>query len=479
MDRKKVLINLIWRFFERCGAQGIKIVLELILARFLLPSDYGIVALMTIFISIIQIFVDSGLGNALIQKKNADNIDFSTVFFFNIFFCCMLYFFLFVCAPLIASFYKNDNITQYIRFLGITVLISGIKNVQQAYVSKNMLFKKFFFSTLGGTIAAAVVGIIMAYCGFGVWALIVQHVLNTAVDTIILWITVKWRPVLKFSFYRLKGLFSYGWKLLLSSLISMACNNINQLVIGKIYSSADLAYYNQGDKFPQLIIGNINSAIDSVLLPAMSTVQDDKNRIRAITSRSIKTSSYIILPIMFGLAFTAKTLISVILTDKWLSCVPYIRIFCFTYMFYPIHTANLNAIKAMGRSDIYLKLEIIKKILSIALLIVSMNISVKAMAVSMLIVSIISQLINSWPNFKLLNYKYLNQLKDILPSLCLSAFMGLCIHCITYFDLNNIVTLLIQILGGILIYITGSLIFKIEAFQYILGFFKRNKTYDM
>ena len=281
-NRKNITKNFFWRFAERCGAQGIAFVVSIVLARLLAPEAYGIIALVTVFTNILNVFVDSGMGNALIQRKNADDTDFSTVFFFNMLLCTVLYMGMFVAAPWIAAFYKDPELTGVIRVLSLTLIISGVKNVQQAYVSRTMQFKKFFFSTLGGTIGSAVIGIAMAYAGFGVWALVAQQIFNQAVDTIILWITVKWRPKLKFSFKRLKKLFAYGWKLLVSSLLDTVYNNIRQVIIGKVYSSADLAYYNKGKHLPYLVITNVNVAIDSVLFPAISSKQDEIDRVKAM-----------------------------------------------------------------------------------------------------------------------------------------------------------------------------------------------------
>lgn len=470
--KQKIFSNFIWRFAERCGAQAVKLIVELVLARFLLPDDYGTIALVTVFITILNVFVDSGLGNALIQKKDADDLDFSSVFYFNLIWCFVLYLLLFVVAPVISNFYGIPELTMVVRVLGITVLISGLKNVQQAFVSRNMLFKKFFFATLGGTFGAAILGIMMAYFGFGVWALVAQQLFNTAMDTLILWVTVKWRPKKVFSAQRLKVLFNYGWKLLASGLLETIYNNIRSLVTGKLYTASDLAFYNQGDKLPNIIVGNINNSIDSVLLPVMSNEQDNVEQIKEITRKSIKISTYVMAPLMMGLAVTAETLIVLILTEKWLPCVFFLKIFCVTYMFQPIHTANLNAIKALGRSDLFLKLEVWKKVVGLILLFSTMWISVEAMAYSSFVSGILAQIINSWPNKKLLNYSYLEQLKDIIPSILLAVFMGICIYPISLLHLNRIWLLTIQIVLGASIYIAGSIIIKIDSFQYLWGIVK-------
>lgn len=476
MNSKKVLSNFFWRFFERCGAQGVTFIVSIVLARLLDPDVYGTVALVTVFTTIMQVFVDSGMGNALIQKKEADDLDFSSVFFFNMAVCSLLYLIMFIAAPFIAAFYKMPELTSVVRVLSLILIISGVKNVQQAYVSRNMQFKKFFFSTIGGTIGAAVVGIVMAYLGFGVWALVAQMLFNAAVDTIILWITVKWRPKMMFSFERLKALFSFGWKLLVSSLLDTVYNDLRQLIIGKLYSSNDLAFYNQGKKFPHLIVTNINTSIDSVLLPTMSKAQDDKNAVRSMTRRAIKTSTYIMMPVMIGLAVCAEPLVSLILTDKWLPCVLFLRVFCITYAFYPIHTANLNAIKAMGRSDLFLKLEILKKIIGLTAILITMWISVEAMAYSLLVTTLLNQIINSWPNKKLLGYSYLEQIKDMLPQIGLSLIMGAAIYLVQLAGFSNIYTLCIQIPLGMILYIALSKLLHIESFEYVISMLKSFKN---
>lgn len=477
----RVISNFIWRFAERCGAQIVMFIVSVVLARILAPEDYGTIALVTVFTSILQVFVDSGLGTALIQKKDADDLDFSSVFYFNFTVCMILYIGMFFCAPYIAKFYKNLTLIPVIRVLSLTIIISGIKGIQQSYVSRNMLFKRFFFSTLGGTVFSAFLGIGLAYAGAGVWALVVQQLSNAAIDTLILWITVKWRPKKMFSWSRLKGLLSFGWKLLGSTLLDTVYSNLRNLIIGKVYSSSDLAFYNQADRFPRILVTNVNSSIDSVLLPSMSNVQNDHYRVKSMTRRAIKTSTYIMAPLMMGLAFCAPSIVQLVLTEKWLPCVPYLRIFCITYMFWPIHTANLNAINALGRSDLFLKLEIAKKTVGIILLLITMRISVLAMAYSMIVSSVSSQIINTWPNKRLLEYGYLEQLKDILPSILLAVFMGILVSFFKLTNWNVLTVLICQILSGALIYVLGSIILKLESFEYLINILKdlkRRNTND-
>ena len=474
MNGKSITTNLIWRFLERCGAQGISFLVSIILARLIAPEAYGTIALVTVFTAIMQVFVDSGLGNALIQKKDADDLDYSTVFYFNFGVCIVLYGLMYLVAPVIAAFYEMPELTPVVRVLSLILIISGVKNIQQAYVSKNMLFKRFFFATIGGTLVSAIVGIVMAYMGYGVWALVAQNLVNATIDTVILWITVKWRPKLMFSFKRLKGLFSYGWKLLASALLDKVYAEIRQLIIGKMYTSSDLAFYNKGNQLPYMVVTNINTSIDSVLLPSLSSEQDDKTRIKAMTRRAIKTSTYVMAPLMMGLACTADVVVELLFTETWLPCVPYMQVFCITFIFYPIHTANLNAIKAMGRSDYFLKLEIVKKCIGIVVLILTMWYGPFIMCASEILLTFTSQIINASPNKKLLNYSIWEQWKDIAPGIILAGIMGVVVWMLGRVLLfSNIIMLMVQVMTGVVIYVLGSVLFKIESFEYLLSIVKK------
>ena len=472
-NRKAVFSNLIWRFMERCGAQLVSVVVSFVLARMLDPSVYGLVAKVTIITSIMLVFVDSGMANSLIQKKDPDDLDFSSVFFFNVAFCLVLYMGLFFAAPLIAEYNGQPELTAIVRVLGLTVVVAGVKNVQQAYVSKTMQFKRFFFATLGGTAVSAAVGIAMAYKGFGVWALVAQQLSNVTINTCVLWLTVGWRPKAMFSLKRLRALLGYGWKLLASGLLDTVYNKLREIFIAVFYTDTDLAFYNRGNALPNLIVENINSSIDSVLLPVLSAEQDHAEQVREMTRRAIKVSSYIIMPLMMGLAVCAEPFVRFFLTEKWLPCVPYLRIFCFTYSFYPLHTANLNAIKAMGRSDLFLILEIVKKAVGITALLLTMRLGVYPMALSLLATSVLSQIINAWPNSRLLNYSYLRQLADLLPTILLAAAMGACVYPVSLLGLSDIVTLVIQVPLGVLVYVLGSKLLRIDSFEYLMSIVKK------
>ena len=474
MDKKQsVITNFIWRFMERGGTYVMNFIVSVVLARLLDPSLYGTVALVTAITTILQVFVDSGMANSLIQKKDTDDLDYSSVFYFNLAFCLLLYAGLFFCAPWISRLYRIPELTPIVRVLGLTIVVSGVKNVQQAYVAKTMQFRRFFFATLGGTVFSAVVGITLAYLGYGVWALVFQQLLNVTVNTAILWLTVGWKPKRMFSWKRLGGLISYGWKLLISQLLDTAYLKLYQFIIGLRYSTADLAFYNRGDQFPNLIMENTSASLDSVLLPVLSSEQDDRVRVREMTRRAVKVSTFVLMPLMAGLAACAEPLVRFLLTEKWLPCVPYMQLFCLNYAFWPVHTANLNAIKAVGRSDIFLKLEIIKKVLETGILLVTMRYGVMAITLGLLASGFASIVINAWPNRRLPELPLSSQLLDVLPALLLSLGMAAAIWPVTLLGLPDAVRLLIMVPAGVLIYVGVSALLKLDSFTYVLEIAKR------
>lgn len=468
--KSKVLSGLIWKFGERITAQVVTFAVSVVLARILPTEAYGLITLVTIFITFANCFVVHGFGSSLIQKKDADNIDFSTVLYFQIGASLILYLILFVSAPIIAGFFGEgyDLLAPVLRVLGLRIPLTAVNNVQQAYVSKKMIFKKFFFSTIIGTVVSAVVGIVMAYKGFGVWALVGQYLTNTVMDTVILGLTIHWKPTFKFSWKRLGELFSYGWKILISGLIGEAYNELRTLVIGKLYTKNDLAFFDKGKQIPNLIVTNINTSISNVLFPAISNVQDKMQDVKNITRRSISVSAYIMCPMMFGLAVVAEPLIELLLTEKWLPCVPYLQIYCIAFCFEPIQTANLQAIKAVGRSDINLKLEIIKKGSSVLILFAVMWHSVDAIAYSLLLTTLIASIVNTAPNKKLITYSYKELAADMAPGLIFSGIMaalvygeGLLLH------LSPLPTVIIQAGTGAAVYLALSVLFKAEPFLFI------------
>lgn len=468
-NSKEIIIkSLVWKLMERAGVQGIQFILQIVLARLLTPDDYGVIALIAIFIVIANVFVQSGFNTALIQNKDSDDDDFSSVFYLSFFVATILYIILFFTAPIIANFYGVKELVSVIRVLAITLFFGAFNSIQNAIIAKTMQFKKLFFSSSIAVTISGVAGIILAYLGFGVWALVTQQLLNQIIIVVVLLIILKWYPKLVFSFKRIKILFGYGWKLLLSSLIDTIYMNIRSLIIGKIYHPAILGFYNRGDQFPQIIVSNINGSIQSVMLPALSNEQENKEKVKNMVRRAIVTSSFIIFPMMIGLAVVAEPIVKILLTDKWLPCVPFMQIFCISYALWPIHTANLQAINALGHSEIYLRLEVIKKIIGTIILVISLFFGIYAIAIGTLISGIVSTFINAHPNKKLLNYSYIEQIRDILPSLFIAIIMGFITYLIKFLGLDTFITLVIQILVGGISYIVLAKVFKLECYMYLL-----------
>lgn len=466
--KNKVIGGLFWKFAERMSAQLVSLVVSVVLARLLLPDDYGVVSLVTIFITLANVFVTNGFSSSLIQKDDADDIDFSTVFYFNIVFSVVVYGMIFLAAPLLAMFYDMPILTQVIRVLGLQIIIAGVNSIQQAYVSRKMIFRKFFFATIIGTVISAVVGITMAYAGFGVWALVWQYLINSLIGMVVLWIIVDWRPIWAFSLSRLKGMFSYGWKLLVQSLLVTLYGDLRSLVIGKMYTSSDLAFYNKGGQFPNLIVTNIDTAMNSTLFPAMSQEQHNLERMRAIASRTTKLSSYIMSPLLIGFAACATSFVDAVLTAKWLPCVPFLQIICLNLLCRPAQAACLQAIKAAGRSDIVLKMDIPVRVFGVVTLIVALQFGLMYIAITELMVGIFGLILYSLTCGKYVGYNLKHVLKDCGMNVILSVLMGACVWGVDQLtNIGSLLTLLVQILTGVVIYIMLSVVTKNENYRYL------------
>lgn len=487
MKENKVILGFFWKFMERICAQFVSFFITILLARILMPEDYGIISMILVFITIADVFVTSGFSSSLIQNKEADEKDFSTMFYLSLISAILIYIILYLLAPYIAKFYGMPQLSLILRVLALKLPIASINSIQHAYVSKKLIFKKFFFATLIGTIISGVVGVIMAYKGFGVWALVAQYLTNSFIDTAVLFITVPWRPKLLFSVKNASKMIKYGSKVTAAELISNIYTELRSLVIGKLYTSKDLAYYKRGNQFPELIINNIDSSMGSVLFPAISNNNTSKENVKNITRKAIKLSTYLIFPMMTGMFAVARPLINVLLTEKWAMAIGFMQIQCIIQMTKPISTANNQAIKALGRSDIFLKMEIFKKSIGLCLLFATMKISVKAIAYSMIVYSFIATIVNIYPNKKLMNYSIKEQVKDFLPSLFISTIMGVICYLFNYLYVPNSIILLLQIIVGIIIYITLSYVFQLEAYKTLVNYMREielftkiyNKLYNL
>lgn len=480
MNNKNILSNLLWKFLERGGVQIIQTIVQLILARVLSPEDYGVTAIILVFINIATVFIQSGLGSALVQKLEPTENDYSSVFYINIFISFLMIAVLYFCSPLIAHFYNMSILTPVLRVCSLSLFFNALWHVHIAILQKKLMFKKLFAANTASGLLAGIISILAAYKGFGVWALVMYQVLNSLISTVIIWVLVPWRPKLLFSWGSIKELFGFGSRLLVSSLIDTVYGNIQPLVIGKFFSSSDLGYYNQGKQIPNVLVNNLNGSIQGVMFPVFSEYQNNQYRLKQLVRRSIVTSCFIVFPMMAGLVAVARPMTLLLLTEKWLPSVPFMQISCIIYALWPIHTANLQAINAVGRSDIFLKLEIIKKIVGIAILCGTVPFGIYPMLWGTVASGVISSFINAYPNRKLLGYSYFEQIKDILPSLFLSlAMAGVCLL-VLLLNLNNWLTLILQIIIGVAFYAAGAWLFKFEPFFYLLntlkGFFKSRKA---
>ena len=467
--KAKTLSGFAYKFAERAGAQGINFLISIILARILMPEEYGVVALVTVFISICDVFVTYGFGNSLIVNKNSDQLDFSTCFFFGTFLSIVVYGLIFLTAPTLAAFYNNELLTPVIRVMGIRVVLAALNSVQHAFVSKYLMFKKFFYATLFGTVISGVIAAIMAYAGCGVWALVEQYLGNVFLDTVCLWIIVGWRPSFVFSFQRLKKIYQYGWKILVTGLVDTGYQQLRSLVIGKKYSSADLAYYNKGLMFPIFTNQLIEPTVNTVLFPALSQSNDNKAQMKDITRKVVRVATYLLAPVMVGLAVVAESLVVVILTEKWLPCVIFLRIGCIAYFVRPLMYIGDSVIKASGRSDLLLKLDLLGKAIGIILIVVTMQISVTWIAIGLSLTTVMATLIVMSASNRLIGYSIEAQCADVLPNFLLALVMGAIVWLVSFLGWSSIATLVTQVLLGVFFYVIASWVLKIDSFRFLLN----------
>ena len=470
--RGTILRSFFWKLFERTGTQLIQFIVTIVLARLLLPSEYGVIALITVFIQLCYVIVDGGLNTALIQKRNADEVDFSTIFFFSLAMSGVLYCAMFLFSPLIAHFYKQPELVSVIRIFCLTIPFYAVNSIQCAYVSKNMLFQRLFYCTLAAIVISGSIGILMAYNGWGVWALVGQSMSNQILLTLIIWLVIPWRPVSRFSWTRFKGLFRYGWKIFGANFITSIFVNIRKLVIGRFFSPASLAYYEKGDQLSSLVINNITSSAQTILLPVFSEAQDDRLRVKTMMRRSTKLSCFFIYPLMVGMIVSAKPLIVFLLTEKWLPVVPFVQILCIANFFRPITLSNWEAIKALGYSGITLKLEILKKIVDVVILVVSVYLGLYAIAWGCVLFNFLCVFINLAPSKKLLDYSIKEQIIDAVPTLIISLIMGGAVYWIQFLAISDVYILLFQLFLGTAVYIGLCYLFKEESFGYLTGLIK-------
>lgn len=485
--KSKALSGLVWQFAQRLVSQLVSFVVTVILARLLMPSDYGVVALASMFITLLGTFTDGGLNAALIQKKDADELDYNTVFYTCLGLSIIIYGVIFFSAPLFASLYHNPLICPVIRVLSLTMLIGSLASVQNASIARELKFKKFFQATLVGLLLSAFVGISMAYMGYGPWALVGQSITSAVANTLVMFFLVKWHPKPMYSFERFKELFKFAGSKFGAGLIGTFCDQLKGYLIGYKYTTADLAYFNRGEGLPDMLRNNISGSINGVLFPALSRLNGDTEAVKRGIRRSMMTSSYILTPLFIGLAAVSSTVVPLLYGPRWLPAIPFMQVACLTSCVIVLNNANLQSIYAIGRADEVLKLEIYKKPVMIAILIIAIFISPLAISVGMLIYSFYVLWMNTRPNKKYLHYSLLEQINDVKAGFLLSLVMAALVLMTGMLIPNQYIALPIQIVIGAGFYLSASQLLKIEAYTYVKQiaketihrkFHKRNDTIE-
>lgn len=469
---KTILSSIIWKMLERISAMLISLMTSIVLSLLLDPSEHGLLGMVTVFVTISQIFVTSGLGSALIQKKDADELDFSSMFWLNLVISVFLYLMVFIAAPFIADFFGYPVLSSILRVIALQIIIAGIYSIQGAYISRNMLFKNYFLSTLVGKVISGVVGVVLAFGGAGVWALVFQHLSLIFIETLVIWFYVRWRPTFVFSLQRVKKLYSFAWKIMVMSFFLQITDNVRNLIIGKKYTSSDLGFFNKGKMIPNTIIENVSTALGTVMLPVLSEKQDDLELIKKGCRRWIDTFAYAMFPLFCGIAVTANNMIWILYRDKWLPAVFFLQICCAQYASGIVEVPVRRTLEALGRADQCLIMQIIKSVISVGILLATFTYSVKAIAWGALLGAVINVIISMVYAHVYLKYTPLELLSDILPALLLSASMGVCVYLVSIIIKSNLFCLIVQVIVGAGIYLALSVLTKNKSFTFCLSLMK-------
>lgn len=465
--KKKALKGVMWSGFDKVGVKAIAFVVSIIIARILSPSDYGIIGMIIVFITIANIFIDSGMSQALIQRKDRSMADLATAFYFNIVIALFCYFILFFSAPYISKFYGITLLTSILRILGLNIIISSFATVQRANLIVKLNFKTLAIVNIGGVIVSGVVGITMAYSGYGVWALVGQQISSTLASTLIFWITGNWYPSTGFSKESFKILWKYGSKLLATGLVSTIMTEIYSIAIGKVYRSSELGYYTRAVQTSDMVSQTSGDLINAVTFPILSSLQDERIKMIDVYGRMLGMTAFFIFPIMTGLAVIAHPLISVLLTDKWLPVVPLLQWLCFARMFTPISSLNMNILNAIGRSDLYMKLNFSKTPLTIVTMIITIPMGVKAIVVGNFINTFVCYFINAYLPGKIFNFGVKAQFKIFWQIIIATTVMALLVWLSMLACETSFVKLVVGIITGIIIYSFIAYVLKIKEYTEI------------
>ena len=465
MNSNKVISSFVFKFIERLSVKAIGLVVSIILARILAPEIFGYLAIIMVFINISITFIQSGLGISLVQNKNVDRIDYSTVFWMSLLISIALIVIIWIISPIIGSFYGNNIIIWPLRIYSLSLFVGALNLVQVSKMQREMQFKKMMYCNLFATLLSGVLGIGAAYFGLGLWALVIYNTTNTLFTTILMQFVVEWKPEFKFSKQKARVHFGFGWKMLVSALLTSLYNDINSIIIGKKYSTAELAFYNRGQQFPDVLANTVDLSVQSVMLPVMASAQDDLNRMRQILKRTVSLSMFFVVPIMFGMLAVAKTMIPLLLTSKWNDCILFMQLFCIASVSLPLRTSDLSVIKAMGRSDMYMKLEIIRRSVMMAILVITLCMfdDVLIVVIGFVISSWLDAVIIAETTKKLIGDGWKTHMNSIWKIIVSSTIMLLCVMMLNNIKINSLGLLGIQIFVGIIVYMLSLLVLKDET----------------
>lgn len=469
--KHRFISSLGWKLLEKGGSQVVKLIVQIVLARLLAPEEFGMLAIMLVFVNVGNVIVQSGLNTALIQDPDVTDADYSTVFWLSFIVSLILYVVVFVGAPYVAAFYTMPGLADPLRVLGIILFINAYNAVQIGKITRDLEMKKIFIATIASTLGSAVLGIGCAVLGLGVWALVIQQVSYQLINVVAHAFQISWHPRLVFQVNRAKKLFSFGWKLLVSGLLNTISQSLSSLIIGKQFSGHQLGLVSQGEKYPQALGSMLDGVIQPVMLSAIAKVQDDLSYARRIMRRALKTSTYLVFPAMGLFAVTAPTLVPLLLGEQWRESIPFFQMFCVVYALLPIHATNLQTLVGMGRSDLFLCLEIIKVSISVVCILIGAFVfkDIYCLVAAYIVAGILSTFVNAFPNSRVIGYSYRAQIRDIAPSLILTVTSCGLVYCLSFFLVQGIALLCLQVIGFMILYLGLSALIKLEEFKYLVS----------
>lgn len=471
----KTAKGVLWSSVERFSTQGVQFVIMIVMARLLTPKDYGLIGMLAIFLAVSQSLIDSGFSQALIRKQHRTETDNSTVFYFNLAVGAILYLLLFLSAPWVADFYDTPELTAVMRVVCLGVIINSLAVVQRALLTVNIDFKTQAKASFSAALTSGCTGIVLAYSGYGVWALVVQQLLNLGINTGLLWLFSSWRPKRLYSWQSFHELFAFGSKLLASGLLGTLYNNVYTIVIGKLFSAGNLGHYTRAQHFAEFPSSNLTGIMQRVTYPVLCSIQEDDKRLEKVYRKFLKLSAFVVFPLMLGLSAVARPFIRVTIGEQWEFCAVLLQILCFSMMWYPIHAINLNLLQVKGRSDLFLRLEIIKKILGISVLCVTAPFGLIWMCYGQIFNSLVALIINTYYTGKLIHIGFLKQMRDLLPTLLLGLSMFALVLFVNRFIDAALWKLVAGTLIGALYYVSCSILFRFSELKEIFSLAKKDK----